>query len=184
MTDNPKNFNATVLAIIDFLGGDRHTGMCLCPIHPDQRASLSVNNGEKVLVVLHCFGCKRDDDIIEFLRQHNVWPSSKCFDGPQAAGAGDQTRSAEERRKYAQEIYEQLSNYGRQMAGILKLYLQPRGLSRVPPEALLCMPDDWVKASGRDVVLRAGNAGMVLALRDRKGEFQGIQVKLRGSIPT
>ena len=57
MTDNPRQFNAATLAVIDFLDGDRRTGKCFCPLHNDgRRPSLQVGNGDRVLTVVHCFG--------------------------------------------------------------------------------------------------------------------------------
>jgi hypothetical protein len=176
--NNPKCFNAAVLAVIDFLGGDRRTGECLCPIHNDHNPSLSVGNGDEVPVVLHCFACKRDREIVEYLRREGAWPSSAHFKGPDAAAAADETRSAEERLRYAVDIYEALfQSYGRDMAPLLKDYFQRRGLTRVPPEALVAMPPEWVRATGSstDKTLSSPNVGMVLALRDKRGELQGVQ---------
>jgi hypothetical protein len=178
-TDNPKGFNAAVLAVIDFLGGDRSSGKCRCPIHGD-RNPLSVSNGDKWPVVLHCFGGGRnhDQEIIDYLHSQGAWPSSAHFDGPQAKAAGDDTRSRQERRRYALAIYKALyRSFGREMAGLLKDYFERRGLKRVPPEALLTMPPHWVQAAGlQQQTLPVDNVGMVVALRDKHGKVQGIQV--------
>ena len=177
--DNPKGFNAAVLTVIDFLGGDRSTGKCRCPIHDDgQNPSLSVNNGDRVPVVVHCFGCKRDREIVNYLHSQGVWPSSSKFTGTQATAAADESHSPEDRRRYALSMYKALVHgLGREMAGLLQDYMQARALKRVPPQAMITMPREWVQATGRstETTLPSPNVGMVLAFRNSRGEFQGIQ---------
>jgi hypothetical protein len=174
--ENPKGFNPAVLTVIDALGGDRRTGMCPCPIHGDgQRPNLSVSNGDRHPVVVHCFSCGRDDEIVDYLKLNNYWPNSARFTSANASAAADESRDPEERRSYAQKVYNALAEgYGFQMQGLLSNYLKPRGLSRVPPEAMITMPISW--AGDRPDNLQADNAGMVLALSDKRGKFQGIHV--------
>jgi hypothetical protein len=172
---NPKGFNAAVLAVIDGLGGDRSTGMCLCPVHDDRNPSLSVNNGDRVPVVLHCFGCGRDAEIVDYLKRNNLWPDSAAFTGTRATAAADEGRSAEERWRYARDMWNALiDGYGDKMAPMLHLYTDKRGLSRVPPEAVMTMPLSW--AGGRADNLPSENAGMVLPVIDRHGKFRAICV--------
>ena len=179
--DNPKGFNAAVLAIIDFLGGDRRTGMCRCPIHDDSNPSLSVSNGDKVRVVLHCFGCKRDPEIIDYLRRNNAWPSSEHFSTEQAAATNDEKRAPDERRQYALNIYNAVKNsYGPRLGKLLLLkhYFEPRGLAEVPSTAMIIMPWWWVRGTGasRDETLPSPNVGMLLPIVDKSGRFQGMHV--------
>jgi hypothetical protein len=175
--NNPKGFNPAVLAVIDALGGDRRTGMCQCPIHDDRTPSLSVNNGNKVPVVLHCHGCRRDRDVIDWLKANGHWPNSAAFSSARATAAADESRTPEERRRYARDIWEALlDGYGDRMAQLLHLYTDKRGLSRVPPEALMTMPMSWARAASADVNLPADNAGMVLPIIDKRRRFRGIHV--------
>jgi len=152
--DNPKGFNAAVLAIIDFLGGDRRTGMCRCPIHDDSNPSLSVSNGDKV-------------------RVH--------FSTEQAAATNDEKRAPDERRQYALNIYNAVKNsYGPRLGKLLLLkhYFEPRGLAEVPSTAMIIMPWWWVRGTGasRDETLPSPNVGMLLPIVDKSGRFQGMHV--------
>jgi hypothetical protein len=174
---NPKGFNPAALAVVDALGGYRKTGMCLCPLHNDRTPSLSVSNGDKVPVVLHCFGCGRDDEIIDYLKRNGDWPNSANFTSARATAAADESRDPEERWRYARDIWQALiDGYGERMAGLLHLYTDKRGLSRVPPGAVMAMPISWARAHGDDNNLPVDNAGMVLPVVDKRGKFRGIHV--------
>ena len=97
-----RGFNPAALEVIDFLGGDRSTGMCFCPCHGDgekpslqvnngsrvpvvvhgEKPSLQVNNGNRVPVVVHCFGIgtkEHDVDVIAYLRANRKWPTSSAL---------------------------------------------------------------------------------------------------------
>jgi hypothetical protein len=97
------------------------------------------------------------------------------FTGTRAAAAADESRDPEERRRYAAKIWDALlDGYGDKMAHLLHLYTDKRGLSRVPPEAVITMPISW--AGGREDNLPVDNAGMVLPVVDKRGKFRGIHV--------
>ena len=73
ITGSRNGFNPAALKTIDFLNGDVTTGKCFCPCHDDgQKPSLQVNNGDKVPVVIHCWGIntkKHDLEVIAHARQ-------------------------------------------------------------------------------------------------------------------
>jgi hypothetical protein len=140
--DNPRGFNKSTLRVIDFLGGDRHTGKCFCPCHPDgQRPSLQVSNGTKWPTVLHCFGKnskEHDREIIEYLRARGVWSGLS----PQQLAAGEnKARTPADRRAYAHKVWKGVRrNQGEELAFLLKRYLRPRGIEEVPTTALVALP--------------------------------------------
>jgi hypothetical protein len=180
--ENPKGFNPAALRVIDFLVGDRSSGMCMCPCHDDgANPSLSVSNGDKVAVVLHCFGRKsrqHDLEVIEYLKRRAVWPSSDKLYGEQASVAADAARSPEERRRYALDVWNSLAaSNGREIAQkLLPDYLTARGLTTVPETAMATIPFRlWPRGDG-ETRLRTEHCGMVLPIRDKTGELQGIQV--------
>jgi hypothetical protein len=175
--DNPKGFNAATFAVIDFLKGDRRTGMCLCPIHDDHNPSLSVSSGDKVAVVVHCFGCGNDAAVIDHLRANGVWPTSGKLTGAQASLAAEEARSPEERRRYAVSIWNALNRgRGHELAFLLRDYTATRALNRVPPEARITLAPALLQArDNRNKMLGSHDPGMVLAFRDKTGRFSGIQ---------
>jgi hypothetical protein len=75
--DNPKQFNAAVLKVIEVIGGDVRTGEH-CPCPRCGHNSLSVKNGDKHLVVIHCFKCGKrgGPEIINKLRELKAWPTT------------------------------------------------------------------------------------------------------------
>jgi hypothetical protein len=83
------DFNPAALEVIDFLGGDRSTGMCFCPCHDDgEKPSLQVNNGDKVPIVLHCFGNgtkEHDLEVIAYLQANKKWPTSSALSRDQSS---------------------------------------------------------------------------------------------------
>src|SRR6266576_5361060 len=101
------DFNPAALEVIDFLGGDRSTGMCLCPCHDDgEKPSLHVNNGDKVPVVIHCFGVEtkeHDLEVIAYLKANGHWSTSKRLAHERSSEQAEQARSPEDRRLYARK---------------------------------------------------------------------------------
>jgi hypothetical protein len=62
------------------------------------------------------------------------------------------------------------------MRDFLLDYLQPRGLTRVPPESMISLWRDWVCAhrGGAGGGAASHDPAMVLAYRDKQGKFQGV----------
>jgi hypothetical protein len=179
---NPKGFNTAVLKIIAALGGDPRTGRCLCPVHDDgANPSLEIANGDRVLVVLHCHGKNdraHDLEIIEHLRNKGVWPGSSHLEGYEASAAAEEARKPDERRQRALKIWNQLNraNGGREMSDLLLPYLTARGLKTVPNTAVLALPFQCRPVdSDPNNYLHTQNPGMILPIRDKTGNLQGIQ---------
>jgi Toprim domain/Winged helix-turn-helix DNA-binding len=176
--DNPKRFNAATLKVIEFLDGDVRTGKCFCPCHDDgQKPSLQVSNGDKVQTVVHCWGrgCKEhDDEIIAHLRANGVWPTTN---GRARERSSEQPRSPEDRRRYALELWEGLSESGRSFAPVLNGYLNARGIKEVPTTARVTLPPDYLTSPEDDErVLASHDPGLVLPVVNKEGELQGIHV--------
>src|SRR5438874_509580 len=102
--NNPKGFTAAALQIIEALDGDITTGKCFCPVHGDgQKPSLQVSNGERVPVVVHCFGGggDHDEEVITKLREMGLWPTSTNLSSSKSSNAAEKKRSVNEKRRYA-----------------------------------------------------------------------------------
>jgi len=172
--DNPRGFNKSTLRIIDFLGGDRHSGKCFCPRHDDgQRPSLQVRNGDRWPTVVHCFGKgtkEHDREVVEYLRAKGVWSGLS----PQQLAAGEKkAKTPEERRNYALKVWRGVKrNEGEKFAHLLKHYLRPRGIKEVPTTALCSLPYAYGQGSG---VIISDYPAMVLPMRNSQGKFQGLQ---------
>ena len=82
------------LWLIDKLGGDLRSGMCLCPAHDDTNPSLSIGPGTKQPVLLKCFAGCTFEQITAKLRGMGLWPVPG---GEKAARDQRPHRSDEER---------------------------------------------------------------------------------------
>jgi hypothetical protein len=176
---NPAGFSCATLKIIDFLGGDRRSGMCRCPCHDDQTPSLSVANGDRVAVLVRCFAGCSWRAIVAYLRAHGAWPSSSELEGVEASPAADQSRSPDERIAYARKIHDSLKRHsGREMAHLLRDYMHTRGLHKEPATALITLPPALLRGheTDRGEIIGSHDPGMVLTIRNRQGFFQGIHV--------
>jgi phage/plasmid primase-like uncharacterized protein len=175
--DTPKGFNPAALEVIDFLGGDRSTGMCFCPCHDDgEKASLQVNNGDRGPVVLHCWGIgtkEHDLEVIAYLKANKKWPTSSGLSRDQSSSQAEKARSPKKRRRYALQIWKELRRLqrDRDLRHLLAGYLQRRGIKNVPETALAVVPMECHEAE-----VAAHDPGMVLPVRNNEGKFQGIHV--------
>jgi phage/plasmid primase-like uncharacterized protein len=175
--DAPKGSNPAVLEVIDFLGGDRSTGMCFCPCHDDgANPSLQVRNGDRVPVVLHCFGVgtkEHDLEVIAYLKANKKWPTSSALSRDQSSSQAEKARSLKDRRRYALKIWKELRRLQRHrdLRHLLGDYLQRRGIEKVPETALAVVPMEYPEAE-----VAAHDPGMVLPVRDKEGKFQGMHV--------
>jgi len=172
-----RNPYGAALAVIQFLGGDEKTGKCFCPCHDDgQKPSLVVGNGDKVPVVLHCFGKNsktHDLEIIAYLRAQGCWPASDRLATERLANQDKPNRTPEQRRLFGCRIWNDLKRAGGyEFAPFLKDYLNARGITHVPWCAQLSLPPELMKG---DAIASSAPA-MVLPVRDRNGKLQGVHV--------
>jgi hypothetical protein len=177
----PKQLTQAALRIIEALGGDPKSGKCFCPCHDDgSKPSLSVGSGDSQPVIIKCFG--KDDrahdlQIIDYLKAKGLWPSSEGLTGDAATPAAEERRSPDERRQYAERIWEDLERSGgRQWAEYLADYMAARGLDRVPDTAMLSVPRGLLSRDDDGERLRSRDFGMVLPVRNKTGKLTGIQV--------
>ena len=177
MGADTRGFNPAALAVIDFLGGDRGSGMCLCPCHDDgEKPSLQIKNGDRAPVVLHCFGIgtkEHDREVVAYLTANRKWPTSSALSRDQSSSQAETARSPKDRRRYALKIWKELRRLQRHrdLRHLLDDYLQRRGIKNVPETALVVLPMEYPEAE-----LAAHDPGMVLPVRNKEGAFQGIQV--------
>jgi hypothetical protein len=178
--DNPKGFNAAVLVAIDFLGGDRRTGMCKCPCHDDGRnPSLQISNGDKHPIVLHCFGIgtkEHDLEVIRHLQANGAWPTSDKLTGINATPAAEAKRSPDQRRRYARWIWNGLlHNGGAELNHLLREYVcGKRCLAQLPYQARVALP--LITTPHPKAVAADDYPAMVLPIRNKRGEFFGVYV--------
>jgi hypothetical protein len=136
MTDIPPH-----IRLIRALDGDENSGMALCPSHDDNRPSLSIAAGHTRSIILKCFAGCTYEQITDRLRLMGRWPVPGA-DTPYVR-SGDEPKvrySAEERRRYALRILEDTrGNRGQELAPFLKDYFRGRGITSVPPTALLAL---------------------------------------------
>src|SRR6476646_1911352 len=120
--DNPKGFNEATLQVIDLLGGDRRTGKCFCPCHDDgENPSLQVGSGDKVPVVIHCFGRnsrEHDQEVLDYLRAEGIMPTSNALVREQSSEQAEQARSPEDRRLFAAKIWRGLRDSGEEFRSL------------------------------------------------------------------
>jgi hypothetical protein len=175
-----KRISAASLKIITALQGDTRSGMCRCPLHEDTKASLSVKDGDKVPVVVHCFSTARgrnhDREVIEKLRTMGVWPGSKSL--ADAPNAERRAHTDEERRAYARKIWGELKrSNGRDFASSLETYLRARCIDNVPATALMSLPPmGYAEDDPRHQRMASDDPAMVLPIKSTDGKLQGVSV--------
>src|SRR5947207_543482 len=89
-SSNPKGYNAAVLKIIQFIGGDATADKFTCPVC--SKHALVIKNGDRRPVALWCFGGTADrahaDEIVAHLRVAGIWPGSTAL-GPEGSDASE-----------------------------------------------------------------------------------------------
>lgn len=129
---NRTGFNPATLAVIDSLSGDQRTGRCLCPCHDDGRnPSLEVFDGDKVNIVVHCHWINKTEhnlEVIAYLRQNGVWPTSDALSHEKLSERAEQNRSPEHRRPYAISIWNSLRSTP--FLSLLQICLNARAIKK------------------------------------------------------
>lgn len=174
MSANPK-FNPAALGIIAAAGGDGSAGDHLCcPVCSGK--SLSVSNGGKALVVVHCFKCGKQGGpaIIDKFRAMGVWPTNVALSPRKLATQED--RSPEERRRYALNVWKGIKGSGGRLAPLLEHYLNARAIEAVPATARITLPPSLLACDEREDGVASHDPGMVLPIRNKHGVFQAIHV--------
>ena len=129
------------MLLIGALGGDVHTGMCLCPAHHDQHPSLHISTGDKQNVIWKCHAGCSQGKVLEAFKTLGLWPllqSAKSAGQPRA----DQERERADKLMDAVAILrtaaindQPLGQWGQPAAPTD--YLKGRGLETVPAAAML-----------------------------------------------
>ena len=175
--NNPKRFNAAVVRVIEGIGGDERTGQhCPCPVCGHN--SLSVGNGNKTLVVVHCFKCGKEGGpaVVRKLQQLAIWPTSSKLVARLASGAAEQKRTEKERLKFALDCWNQLNrSKPRRFTALLGDYLRRRGIKRVPSTAVVALPIEYQGVEYQVGEIGSHDPAMVLPIRNAEGKFKGVQ---------
>jgi putative DNA primase/helicase len=166
------------LWLIDKLGGDPSTGRCCCPAHDDEDPSLDVSldsfspKGDPVFICPSA-GCEQDA-IIAALKAKSAWPIPGAVPSGSYAGMITRSRSPEECRRYASDIYKGVKRQSWERS-LLQEYFQARGIDGVPVNALLTMPLRRGDRAPEKQMLSA-DPGIVFRVRDRDNKLKGIHV--------
>ena len=156
------------LWLIDKLGGDLRSGMCLCPAHDDTNPSLSIGPGTKQPVLLKCFAGCTFEQITAKLRERRLWPVPH---GESAAPAQRPQHSDEERKRYALTINNDTAkNHGYENAHLLQDYFAARGIDKVPETAMLALPFAYAE---EQLLLPSWGAAMVFRVVDKRNKEIG-----------
>jgi hypothetical protein len=111
------------------------------------------------------------------LRANGLWPTSSVIEREQLLEQAKQDRSPEARHRFACDVWDGLEERGRSFAPALAVYLNARGINEVPTTARATMPPEYLTCDEDDEpVMASHDPGMVLPVRNKEGEFQGIQV--------
>ena len=133
--------------IINHLGGNQRTGMCNCPCHDDETASLHVTVGYKHPVVLKCFAKCPQETLVAWAKWNGFWYTTE----QQQAWERKQVER-EAKYKAEQKDYHRL----KKAYAILRAasynkvippteYLKGRGIANVPECAALLSAKDAVR---------------------------------------
>lgn len=130
--------------IIKTLGG-KSSGMCKCPCHEDDVASLHVKEGKDGKVLLHCHaGCKQEV-LIQWAKDRGLWPERRVVPfQPRRVSEEDksQQRLEGQRLRIAYGILLAATSYEQKhpdSARQLLPYLNGRGIDK-PPVGALYLP--------------------------------------------
>jgi putative DNA primase/helicase len=183
-------------AIINRLGGNLHTGMCRCPMHEDDTASLHVSSGEGGKVLLKCHAGCSQDAVVGWCKQAGLWekkadrswrpanPRRRPVRQPDNQ-PGDADRS--ERFHRAVSILRAAAKYAKEnpdAARRLMPYLNGRGIDRLPLGAMYLPPTEELTMLGnyRDypALTMLGNyrhyPAMVKSICDNESHLRGALV--------
>jgi hypothetical protein len=132
VTNADDGINPTRFSLIKALGGNDNTGMCRCPAHHDDNASLHVTekNGK---IVFYCHAGCSQDAVIAKLRKLNLWHSRALIRTQIAPNADDEF---EEHTSFRQ-AFSVLRRATEANAGPPTTYLNGRCIETIPACAML-----------------------------------------------
>jgi putative DNA primase/helicase len=124
--------------LVAALGGNPRTGMCCCPAHDDSTPSLWVTESANGRVRFYCHAGCSYQSVIAALEARGLWPIRTTAS---TATATRRQRSPEERGQFALKILgDTRANRGQELAEFLADYFRARGITTVPPTAMLALP--------------------------------------------
>jgi DNA-binding transcriptional ArsR family regulator len=180
----PSGLEALAAEIVTRNGGAprgnlRSGWRCCCPAHrgndPTALSVSLIGNGLR----FKCFSANSctQKAIRDALRRDGLDPGAAGLQGKAASSDAEEKRSSPQRRTYAAAIWEELATREseRPLTYLLAKYTEPRGLS-VPATALIHFPLRWSpEETDPSDVLSGDDPAMVLPIRDKTGQLQGIQ---------
>jgi putative DNA primase/helicase len=155
-------------SIIQGLGGNEANGMCRCPAHDDEKASLKVSTGSSGKVLVKCFGGCLQERVIEALKSRGLW--GKSYAPQPSMPERDEGRSGltkEESFKKAHAIWKADSE---EDANKLMPYFKGRGINSVPDGARFLSKSQSNELTGKLF------PAMVMQIVDGAGKFKGVQL--------
>jgi putative DNA primase/helicase len=157
--------------LIAALGGNPHSGMCLCPAHEDATPSLKVSeqNGK---VLVHCFAGCPQETVISRLKELGLWNKTASMAKPTAKSEYvNPEQEAYEKFRRALSI---LRAAGNDPVGSPAAYLKGRGIELIPPSLTFMPPARAAKLQDKIPSLKH-TAAMVAPIIGAKG-LQGALV--------
>jgi hypothetical protein len=149
-------------------------GKVECPLC--HKRALTIEDGEKQPTVVYCFGIKTAE------HQRDVWawfkrqlPVSKVdpsyADDPQVKPQ----YTPQQKKTHTVRIWNRLWHETVRYTGpVVGTYLKARGIEEIPFDCTAIMPPAWFRDT-KLLPMRANDYGMVMPIRDVKGNFQGMQ---------
>jgi phage/plasmid primase-like uncharacterized protein len=154
----PNHFGAQndfdAASIIAGLGGNTGTGMCLCPAHDDKTPSLKISVGENGKPLWKCFAGCSQDAVLSELRARGLWHQQHSAaeagdDGHGEAPAPDDIEHDLQRFHRAYKILRAAAKASRSQDIAPATYLENRGITLVPPSALILPKEKAAQYTGR-----------------------------------
>jgi putative DNA primase/helicase len=134
-------------SIITALNGNPNSRLCHCPAHDDTNASLSVDERNGQLLVKCRAGCPQTA-VIAALRERGLWPDGRG-NHSQLKRRGESRDELEDGYERFHHAYKILRAAKAAKAGHPTEYLKGRGLSIVPPCAMVLSPKKTAQYTGK-----------------------------------
>jgi hypothetical protein len=153
--------------ILNALGAnEKSKGQCpACGKH-----AVTVDRGDKVPIVVHCFTCKAGKEIVQYLIRAKAWPTTTKLRSK--AREEVEQKPPGERMHWALDIWNALHESGTTLRPFLEPYFSARGID-VPDTAIAVMP---LFSGQHGARYSSHDPGVLLPVYNAVGEQRGFHV--------